>query len=126
MSYSLQGFFAVIGNNLSGKHNAINRNENIFCSQFFVGIYIAETAEASLRRMLSPFNTVFTCFGYLICYTTTAFLPWRTCNLILGSLLTLPAAFTLFLIPETPHWLVRKSKLDKARYWICSLQLRCC
>ena len=81
------------------------------------GIYIAETAEASLRRRLSPFHLIFNCFGFLIGYATTAFLPWRTCKLILGSIVTLPSALILLLLHETPHWLVGKGKLDEARYF---------
>ena len=62
-------------------------------------------------------HTIFLSIGALIGYTTTALLSWRTSKLILGSLVTLPAAFILLLFHETPHWLVRKGKLDKARYW---------
>ena len=31
----------------------------------FVGIYIAETAEASTRRKLGPFATIFISIGYI-------------------------------------------------------------
>ena len=118
LSYSLQGFLGIIGMNLVGKHNihSISIVEAVFMRLIFVGIYIAETAEASLRRKLSPFHTIFQCLGSLMGYTTTAFLPWRTSKLILGSLVTLPAAFILLLFHETPHWLVGKGKLNKARY----------
>ena len=116
VSYSLQGFFGIIGLNLVGKHTFNYHSGTTFMQLIFVGIYIAETAEASLRHKLSPFHTIFQCLGSLIGYTTTAFLPWRTSKLILGSLVTLPAAFILLLFHETPHWLVGKGKLDKARY----------
>ena len=82
-----------------------------------VGIYIAETAEASLRRKLVPFHSIFQCIGFLVGYVTTAFLPWRVSYLILGSLVTLPAAFLPLLFHETPHWLIGKGRLDEARYF---------
>ena len=79
------------------------------------GLYTAETVEAPLRRILGPFQTVGNCLGFLLAYTTSAFLPWRTCKLILGSFITLPAALLIQFLHETPHWLVKKGKLDDAR-----------
>ena len=38
------------------------------------------------------------------------------CKLILGSLVTLPAALIILLLHETPHWLVKKGRHDNARY----------
>ena len=49
-------------------------------------------------------------------YTSTAFLPWRMSRLILGSLVTLPAAILVLFFHETPHWLAKKGKLGEARY----------
>ena len=114
LSYTFQGFFGVIGLNLVGKYEFMiigNKDQQ----HIFVGLYIAETAEASMRRKLGPFHSVFQCLGDLIGYTCGAFLHWRTCKLILGSLVTLPAALILLLFHETPHWLVGKGKLGEAK-----------
>ena len=86
------------------------------CKFSNLGLFIAEIVDASLRRILGPFHTIGYCLGYLLGYTTSAFLSWRTCKLILGSFLTLPGAILILLLHETPHWLVKKGKLDDARY----------
>ena len=80
------------------------------------GIFIAETSHASVRRILGPFQNIGASFGALLSYTTTAFLPWRMCKLILSLVVTLPAAFAILLCEETPHWLVKKGMIDEARY----------
>ena len=64
---------------------------------------------------MGPFSMVGVCLGFLLGYSTSAFLPWRMCKLIVGSLVTLPAALLILLFHETPHWLVKKGKLDNAR-----------
>ena len=115
--YSFQGFFGYIGFSLVGKYKLMNREGTLFLQIIIVGIYIAETAESSLRRKLVPFHSIFQCIGFLVGYVTTAFLPWRVCYLILGSFVTLPAAFLPLLFHETPHWLIGKGRLDKARYF---------
>ena len=79
------------------------------------GVYIAEITDSSSRRILSPFSMIGTCFGFFIGYTTSAFLSWKTCKIILGSVVTIPAALIILLIHETPHWLVKKGLLDKAK-----------
>ena len=82
----------------------------------FTGIFIAEIAHASVRRTLGPIQNIGFHIGMLLSYTTTAFLPWRMCKLILGLVVTLPAAFAILLCKETPHWLVKNGRIDEARY----------
>ena len=82
----------------------------------FPGVFIAETADPSLRRILVPFNSISYSLGHLLAYTTSAFLSWRTSKLLLGSFITLPGAILILLVHETPHWLVKQCKLDEARY----------
>ena len=117
LSYSFQGFFGIIGFNLVGKHKLMKRGGSIFLQLMFIGIYIVETAAASLNRKMGPFHSIFQCIGFLIGYVITAFFSWRQSYLILGSLVTLPSALFLFFFHETPHWLIRKGNLDKARYY---------
>ena len=96
-----------------------------YFNSYILGVYIAEIAEPSLRRTLGPFKDVGRSVGFLLGYTTSAFVPWRMCKLILGSLITLPAAFLILLCNETPHWLVKNSMLDNARYEVNFLSSVC-
>ena len=127
VSYSLQGFFGAIAYNCVGEmrnilsdcHDKclklhINNLASFICK--FAGIFIAETSHASVRRILGPFQNIGASFGALLSYTTTAFLPWRMCKLILALVVCLPAAFAILLCEETPHWLVKKGRIDEARY----------
>ena len=91
-------------------------------TKIFTGIFIAETAHASVRRFLGPTQNMGASFGFLLSYATTAFLPWRMCKLMLGLLVALPAAFAILLCEETPHWLVKKGNMEEARLvGFCSL-----
>ena len=82
----------------------------------FTGIFIAETSHASVRRMLGPFQIIGLSFGELLSYMLPAFLPWRLSKLILSQVVCLPATFAILLCEETPHWLVKKGRLDEAEY----------
>ena len=95
-SYSLQGLFGAVSFNC-------------------IGIYIAETSHPSLRRLLCPLVTISMCLGFLLGYTTCAWVSWRSCNLILATMVTLPASISILFCKETPHWLVKKHFSDKAR-----------
>ena len=83
---------------------------------YFTGVFIAETAHASMRRFLAPFQAIGASFGGLLTYTITAFLPWRLSKLILSLVVCLPATFAILLCEETPHWLVKKGRINDARY----------
>ena len=83
---------------------------------YFTGVFIAETAHPSMRRFLGPFQAIGASLGGLLTYTITAFLPWRLSKLILSLAICLPAAFVILLCEETPHWLVKKGRIDEARY----------
>ena len=81
----------------------------------FTGIFIAETAHASVRRILGPFQSIGYTSGHFLVYTMTGFLPWRLSKLIVGLGVALPAAFAIALSKETPYWLVKKGRMDEAR-----------
>ena len=80
------------------------------------GIFIAEIAHASVRHMLGPFQIIGVSFGELISYVLPAFLSWRLSKLILSQVVCLPATFAILLCEETPHWLVKKGRIDEAEY----------
>ena len=91
---------------------------------YFKGVFIAETAHASFRRILGPFQTITACLGCALGYTSGALLSWRTSKLVLGTLITIPAAFAILLCQETPHWLVKRGMTDEARYVRIGLTLQ--
>lgn len=83
---------------------------SFYCSS---QVYIAETAEANLRGILIGAPFVSYSLGILIVYALGSSLHWRTvawCGNILPSL----AALALFLVPETPVWLVRHQNYQRA------------
>ena len=88
--------------------------KNLACT--FTGVFIAETAHASMRRILGPFQNIGASFGALLSYTTTAFLSWRMSKLILSLGVCLPAAFAIILCPETPHWLAKQGRREEAKW----------
>ena len=69
-----------------------------------------------MRSILGSFQNIAVSFGFLLSYTTTAFVPWRMYKLIFSVVVILPAAFAILLFEETPHWLVKKGRIDEARY----------
>lgn len=77
-------------------------------------MYIAETAEPNLRGLLIGAPFVSYSLGILIVYTLGSKLHWREVAWC-GNVLPALAALALFFIPESPSWLLRHKKLDKAR-----------
>ena len=82
----------------------------------FTGIFIAETVHASVRHIFGPFQSIGGALGNFLVYTMTGFLPWRLCKLVVGLGVALPAAFAVVLCKESPYWLVKKGRMDEARY----------
>lgn len=76
-------------------------------------IYIAETAEPNLRSLLIGAPAFSYTNGILLIYILGSNLEWR---LVAWLSLVLPiiAAVSLFLIPETPSWLVRNNRSERA------------
>ena len=116
ISYLLQGFFGGVAYNCVGNMKLFSTNNLENFTILFIGIFIAETAHASMRRMLGPFQIIGLSFGELLSYMLPAFLPWRLSKLILSQVVCLPATFAILLCEETPHWLVKKGRIDDAEY----------
>ncbi|KAM7249745.1 hypothetical protein ACFE04_020167 [Oxalis oulophora] len=84
-------------------------------------VYITEIAPSVARGSLTSFPEIFTNFGILLGYVSNyvfSGLPvhysWRV-MLGVGILPSVFIGFTLFLIPESPRWLVMQNRLDEAR-----------
>lgn len=86
-----------------------------------MGVYIAEISPANSRGFLTSFPEIFINLGILLGYVSNyAFsgLPihinWRI-MLALGIFPSVIIAFALFIIPESPRWLVMQGRVEEAR-----------
>lgn len=97
----------------------------IYAGRFFVGlgsgmvgaparVYTSEVAQPHLRGMLTALASVGVSTGVLIEYTLGSILPWKICAGISG-LVPLLALMLMFLFPETPSYLISRSKPAEAR-----------
>ncbi|XP_013097933.1 facilitated trehalose transporter Tret1-2 homolog isoform X2 [Stomoxys calcitrans] len=77
-------------------------------------VYIAETAEPNLRGLLIGAPFVSYSVGILIVYALGSSMHWRAVAWC-GNFLPALAAVAIFFIPESPAWLLRHNKLEKAR-----------
>lgn len=71
-------------------------------------------ADPKLRGFLTGGTLAFYCLGILIIYALGACFTWNIVAFC-GSILPVIALIALILIPESPAWLVRQKKPDKAR-----------
>lgn len=86
-----------------------------------MGVYIAEISPAISRGFLTTFPEIFINLGILLGYVSNyAFsgLPsninWRIL-LALGIVPSVVIGFALFVIPESPRWLILQDRVDEAR-----------
>ncbi|KAK4485201.1 hypothetical protein RD792_007826 [Penstemon davidsonii] len=104
----------------------------LMVGRFFAGIgigfgvmiaplYIAEISPSSSRGSLTSFPEIFINFGILLGYISNyafsglpAHINWRI-MLAVGILPSVFLGFALFVIPESPRWLVMQSRIDEAR-----------
>uniref|UniRef100_A0A803QG01 Major facilitator superfamily (MFS) profile domain-containing protein n=1 Tax=Cannabis sativa TaxID=3483 RepID=A0A803QG01_CANSA len=88
-------------------------------------VYIAEIAPAVARGSLTSFPEIFVNFGILLGYVSNyafsglpAHINWRI-MLGVGILPSIFIGFALFVIPESPRWLVVQNRIDEARLVLC-------
>ncbi|XP_075671631.1 putative polyol transporter 4 [Castanea sativa] len=84
-------------------------------------VYIAEISPAIARGSLTSFPEVFINFGILLGYVSNyafsglpAHINWRI-MLAVGILPSVFIGFALFVIPESPRWLVIQNRVEEAR-----------
>ncbi|XP_027338510.1 probable polyol transporter 4 isoform X2 [Abrus precatorius] len=84
-------------------------------------VYIAEISPAIARGSLTSFPEIFINFGILLGYISNyafsrlpAHISWRV-MLGVGLLPSVVIAVALFVIPESPRWLVVQNRIDEAR-----------
>ncbi|XP_033187454.1 facilitated trehalose transporter Tret1-like isoform X1 [Bombus vosnesenskii] len=97
----------------------------IYAGRFFVGlgsgmvgaparVYTGEVTQPHLRGMLTAFASIGVSTGVLIEYLLGSVLTWNICAAVSG-ILPLAALLLMFLFPETPSYLMSRSRPDKAR-----------
>lgn len=86
-----------------------------------MGVYIAEISPAISRGFLTTFPEICINLGILLGYISNyafsglpANINWRV-MLALGILPSIIIGFALFVIPESPRWLVLQDRVDEAR-----------
>ncbi|KAJ3643126.1 hypothetical protein Zmor_025856 [Zophobas morio] len=77
-------------------------------------VLIGEISEPHLRGMFSSVPFASYSFGILLVYALGSLLPWRYVA-GLSTVLPIMAITIFFFLPESPVWLVRHNKPDKAR-----------
>lgn len=84
-------------------------------------VYIAEISPAVARGALTSFPEIFINLGILLGYISnycfsglSVHISWRV-MLAVGILPSVFIGFALFVIPESPRWLVMKNRVDEAR-----------
>lgn len=84
-------------------------------------VYIAEISPAIARGSLTSFPEIFINFGILLGYISNyafsrlpAHINWRI-MLGVGLIPSVVIAIALFIIPESPRWLVVQNRIDEAR-----------
>jgi len=97
----------------------------IYAGRFFVGlgsgmvgaparVYTSEVTQPHLRGMLTAFASVGVSTGVLIEYALGSMLTWKVCATISG-IVPLTALLLMFLFPETPSYLLSRSKPEEAK-----------
>jgi len=84
-------------------------------------IYLREISTPELRGQLSIFMPLAANTGNLLMYIFGYLLPWRLTTLP-GAVLPLLPVLLVFLLPETPVWLVSRGRKDEAEKVLCSLR----
>ncbi|KAM0737367.1 Facilitated trehalose transporter Tret1 [Formica fusca] len=96
----------------------------IYAGRFFVGlgsgmvgaparVYTSEVTQPHLRGMLTAIASVGVSTGVLIEYALGSIVTWNVCAAISG-ILPLTALLLMFFFPETPSYLISRSKPDQA------------
>ncbi|KAG9428779.1 facilitated trehalose transporter Tret1-2 isoform X1 [Apis mellifera carnica] len=77
-------------------------------------VFLGEMADPKLRGLLTGCTLTFYCLGIVIIYALGASFTWDIVAFC-GIIIPTTALIALLLIPESPAWLVRRKKPDKAR-----------
>lgn len=76
-------------------------------------VYTSEVTQPHLRGMLGAFAAVGISFGVLFQYTIGSFVTWQILSGV-SAIIPLLALICMIFLPESPNYLVSKSKPDQA------------
>ena len=77
-------------------------------------VYISEISDPHIRGALNSFCPLMAAFGMLLAYATGAIMSWRLAAGMNVFLALIPAFLIQFFAAESPVWLVKKGKIEKA------------
>ncbi|MPC09291.1 Facilitated trehalose transporter Tret1 [Portunus trituberculatus] len=79
------------------------------------GNYLVEITHSSLRGSLIPFLDIWRQFGILLVYAVGSLhLTWHEVMLVCGCVSTVPIFIALLFLPNSPRWLVTRSREQEA------------
>lgn len=82
--------------------------------------YVAEVTEPKYRGMLTVTGTTSVIVGVFVQFILGSLFPWRTIALV-SSVIPIVTILILFFVPESPYWLINKSRIldaQKSLAWL--------
>ncbi|XP_034839210.1 facilitated trehalose transporter Tret1-like isoform X1 [Maniola hyperantus] len=76
--------------------------------------YVAEITQPHLRGALAATSSMCIIIGVFMQFLFGLFMYWRTVALV-NIIFTVLAVLALFFVPESPHWLVSRKRIEDAR-----------
>lgn len=83
--------------------------------------YLGEISEPATRGILISYANLGTPLGGFVVFFLNTVLPWRTVGLICLCVPILTVIALIF-VPETPHWLISKKRIERAEKALCWLR----
>lgn len=77
-------------------------------------VYATEIAEPKYRGMMGAFPEVAVALGSMLCYVIGDSMDWRWMAVTSALLPGVPLFFSMIFMPESPQWLTKQGKLDRA------------
>ena len=81
----------------------------------FLAIYVSEISHKTLRNTVGMLPSQFVATGFLMSYVLGYKCGWRITSLICSIISGLAALLALFILPETPYWLVQHDRVKEAQ-----------
>lgn len=92
-----------------------------FITGIFLGIfspvpqvYATEIAEPRIRGLMGAFPEAAVALGSLLCYGFGSAMDWRWLAVVSALVPGIPLFISMVILPESPQWLTKKGKLEKA------------